>query len=87
MRGGRARMMQGSSPSSSIAEGPSLEELVSSGIRADTLKQLMTNKDTEDDDCEDSSRDEGTLKKLVSLEQVTLKGEDLTGKWTSAYMH
>ena len=77
MRGGRGRINQASSSSPSV-EGPSLEELISTGIRVDTLKQLMA-KETEDS-AEDLSDDESKVKKLIALDQVTLRGEDLTSK-------
>lgn len=80
MRGGRGRVSQASSSPS--VEGPSLEELISTGIRVDTLKQLMARKETEDSATEDSSGDEGKMKKLIALDQVTLRGEDLTSKLT-----
>ena len=60
-------------------EGPSLEELISTGIKVDTLKQLMARKEIEDN-AEDSSGDEDKVKKLIALDQVTLRGEDLTSK-------
>ena len=83
VRGGRGRISQTSSSPS--MEGPSLEELISTGIRVDTLKQLMARKETEDSaaDHEDSSGDEGKVKKLIALDQVTLRGEDLTSKLSS----
>ena len=62
-------------------EGPSLKELISTGIRVDTLKQLMASKEKEDG-AEDSNDDEGKVKKLIALDQVTLRGEDLTSKLT-----
>lgn len=77
MRGGRTRFMQGSSPSSTVG-GPSLHELVSSGIKVDTLKQLMA-KDREDG----AEGIEGAPIKLIALEQVTLRGEDLTSEFTN----
>ena len=82
VRGGRGRVSQAASSSPS-AEGPSLEELISTGIRADTLKQLMARKETEDGATEDSTGDEGKVKKLIALDQITLRGEDLTSKLTS----
>ena len=82
VRGGRGRISQATSFSPS-AEGPSLEELISTGIRADTLKQLMARKETEDGAAEDSTGDEGKVKKLIALDQITLRGEDLTSKSTS----
>lgn len=81
VRGGRGRVSGASSSSASPSvEGPSLEELISTGIRADTLKQLMARKETEDGATEDSGGDEGKVKKLIALDQVTLRGEDLTSK-------
>ena len=71
------RSMQGPSPSSTVG-GPSFHELVSSGIKVDTLKQLMA-KDREDV----AEGSEGSLNKLIALEQVTLRGEDLTSKLTN----
>ncbi len=81
MRGGRGRISQGVASSPSV-EGPSLEELISTGIRVDTLKQLLARKEAEDSATEDSSGDEGKVKQLIALDQVTLRGEDLTSKLT-----
>ena len=73
-------MMQGPASSSS-AEGPSLEELVSNGIKADTLKQLMTREREESSEELDGGPGDGTTpKKLIALDQVTLRGEDLTSE-------
>ena len=77
MRGGRARAMQGSSPSSSMG-GPSVEELVSSGIKVNTLKQLMAR--DRGDSAGGPNSDDGSLKQLIALDRVTLKGEDLTSE-------
>lgn len=70
------RSMQGPSPSSTVG-GPSFHELVGSSIKVDTLKQLVA-KDREDG----VEGNEGALNKLIALEQVTLRGEDLTSELT-----
>ena len=69
--------MQGPASSSSV-DGPNIEELLSNGIKVDTLKQLMTK--NKEDVSEESIGEEGGLKKIISLDQVTLRGEDLTGE-------
>lgn len=70
MRGGSMR--GGKMPQSSSSEGPSLEELAKSGIKVDVLQRLMpANQDEEGD---------SGLRKLIALDLVTMKGEDLTGK-------
>ena len=69
--------MQGPASSSSV-DGPNIEELLSNGIKVDTLKQLMTK--NKEDVREESIGEEGGLKKIISLDQVTLRGEDLTGE-------
>ena len=63
----------------SSMDGPSLDELISSGVKVDTLKQLLTKK--KDDSSEVLSGDEGAPKKLIALDQVTVRGEDLTGEF------
>ena len=85
VRGGRARVMQG--PSSSSAEGPSLEELVSSGIKADTLKQLMTREREDISEDLDGGEHGTTPRKLIALDQITLRGEDLTSEFTNVYYY
>ena len=81
MRGGRGRISQAAASPS--VEGPSLEELISTGIRVDTLKQLLARKEeAEGSATEDLSGDGGKVKQLIALDQVTLRGEDLTSKST-----
>ncbi len=54
---------------SSHHEGPSLEELAKTGVRVEVLQQLLP------------PGDEGSgLTKLLPMDQVTMKGEDLTGQ-------
>ena len=58
-------------PQSSFGGGPSIEDLAKDGIRVDVLQRLMPS---------DSTGAEGEgLRKLLPLDQVTMKGEDLTG--------
>lgn len=85
MRGGRGRVSQATASPS--VEGPSLEELISTGIRVDTLKQLLARKEeAEGGATEDLSGDEGKVKQLIALDQVTLRGEDLTSMLTKVNM-
>ena len=55
------------------SEGPSLEDLAKSGIKVGILQRLMPSDQDEEGD--------GGLRKLIALDQVTMKGEDLTGKF------
>lgn len=81
MRGGRGRVSQATASPS--VEGPSLEELISTGIRVDTLKQLLARKEeAEGSATKDLSGDGGKVKQFIALDQVTLRGEDLTSKLT-----
>lgn len=57
---------------SSADAGLNAEELAGNGVKVDTLKTLLA-KSTEEGD-------EKTPPKLISLDQVTVRGEDLTGK-------
>ena len=85
MHGGRGRVTQGPTSSSSV-DGPNIEELVGSGVQVDVLKQLIT-KDKKEVSSEEPSEEEGGLRKLISLDQVTLRGEDLTGERLMPCMH
>ncbi len=62
-------MRGGILPQSSSHDGPKLEDLVKMGVRVEVLQQLMP------------PGDSGSgLIKLLALDQVTMKGEDLTGQ-------
>lgn len=50
-------------------DGPSLEELAKTGVKVEVLQQLMP-----------SGEDGSGLTKLIQLDQVTMRGEDLTGQ-------
>lgn len=50
------------------SEGPSLEDLAASGIKVDVLQHLAP-----------KDPDTGALKKLIPYDQITMRGEDLTG--------
>ena len=58
-------------PQSSSFGGLSIEDLLKDGIKVDVLQKLMPPDTTEDGA-------EG-LRKLLPLDQVTMKGENLTG--------
>ena len=72
-------MRGGKMPQSSSSEGPSLEDLAKSGIKVDVLQRLMpADRDEEGD---------GSLRKFIALDQVTMKGEDLTGRFVTCCHH
>lgn len=50
------------------SDGPSLEDLVASGIRVEVLQRLAP-----------KDPDTVALKKLIPYDQITMRGEDLTG--------
>ncbi len=61
--------MRGGILPQSSSDGPKLEDLVKMGVRVEVLQQLMP------------PGDGGSgLTKLLALDQVTMKGEDLTGQ-------
>lgn len=74
-RGSRAR--GGAMPAAVHAvESLNPEELAASGIKVDTLKTLLQQ-------TKEEGEGEGAKagpQKLISLDQVTMRGEDLTGK-------
>ena len=74
---GNARA-QGSLPMDGLNE----EELSSTGIRVDILKALMKTSHQSEKNMaeEDSELTDLSPPKLISLDQVTMRGEDLTGK-------
>lgn len=59
-------------------DGLNEEELVRNGVKVGTLKQLLARSAEEKDD-EDITEGSGPPK-LISLSQVTVRGEDLTGR-------
>ncbi len=60
---------------SSHHEGPSLEDLAKAGVRVEVLQQLMP-----------PGLEGNGLTKLLPLDQVTMKGEDLSGElYTELY--
>ena len=73
MRGGRARA--GSLPLASQVDVLNAEELAANGVRVDTLKRLSLRTPKEEVESEEG----GQPPKLIPLDQVTLRGEDLTG--------
>lgn len=79
LRGARAR--GGILPQASSTDGLNLEELASSAIKVDTLRKLMKG------ETDSSSEEEGTNepKKFISLDQVVVRGEDLTGRLDFLY--
>ena len=76
IRGGRAR---GNFPQASLsADGLNAEELTKNGVKVDILKKLMLNRQEEVDDGQIKS---DNPPKLISLDQVTVRGEDLTSEY------
>ncbi len=79
-RAGGVTRTQGSVP----AEGMNMAEISSTGVKVDTLRNLMKlsaqcEKDTTEGDTAAAS-DDSSPPKLISLDQVIMRGEDLTGK-------
>ena len=70
VRGGR---MRGANLPAAHTEGPSLADLASSGIKVETLQRLAP----EDPDGDTMGR--RIPKQLIAFDQLTLRGEDLTG--------
>lgn len=65
--------MRGANLPASHTEGPSLADLASSGIKVETLQRLAP----EDPDGDITGR--RIPKQLIAFDQLTLRGEDLTG--------
>ena len=66
------------------AEGLNEEELVGSGVKVDTLKKLLPSTPGEEQgEGEGEETKESGPPKLISLDQITVKGEDLTGVWNN----
>lgn len=73
IRGNRAR--GGALPQhASAAEGLNAAELKGNGVKVETLKKLMLS----------GEEPKESPPKLISLDQVTVRGEDLTGKVKSS---
>ena len=62
-----------------VADGLNAEELAGNGVKVDTLRKLLA-KEKE----EEGGSSEGTNHppKLISLDQVIVRGEDLTGRFS-----
>lgn len=71
-------MGQGSLPS---AEGLNAQELAGNGVRVDTLKALLVRSAEEETSEDAENKTSSDPPKLISLDQVTVRGEDLTGKF------
>lgn len=88
MRGGRGR--GGALPQATHSiDSLNMEELVGSGVKVDTLKTLLGRKDGKNEDHLDPdspTKMTGSPLKLISLDQVTMKGEDLTGMLCNMYI-
>ena len=70
-------------PHASISESLNAEELAGNGMKVGTLKQLLATGSTTEEEGKDTGGDEMKTnqnpQKLISLDQVTVRGEDLTG--------
>lgn len=75
-RGSRAR---GGSLPQGPADGLNEEELAGNGVRVGTLKKLLLRIPREEAEVPETE-ETGHPLKLISLEQVTVRGEDLTGR-------
>ena len=66
--------MRGANLPAARSEGPTLADLSSSGIKVETLQRLAP-LDAEGDG------GKGTLRQLIAYDQLTVRGEDLTGMY------
>ena len=83
VRGGRG--CGGSVVASTASDGLNEEELAGNGVKVDTLKTLLAKEDKEEEKKEEEegkeqSEENANPPKLISLDQVLVKGEDITGK-------
>ncbi len=78
MRGARTR--GNALPQSSASGDATLnaEELAKNGVNVETLKKLMLIKTDQEGEADPSET--SNLVKLISFDQVTVRGEDLTGE-------
>lgn len=65
-----------------ITDGLNEEELAGAGVMVDTLRNLMK---VSAQAKEEEAEDKDSPPKLISLDQVTVRGEDLTGKHNCIY--
>ena len=85
MRGSRASKGASSKAGTTRSQGTvpieplNEEELSSVGIKVDILKALMKSTSQQDIEVE-SDAEKQSPPRLISIDQVTMRGEDLTGK-------
>lgn len=83
LQGGGRRTRGNRVPQASVSESLNAEELAGNGVKVETLKQLLAARNTPEEGKHTAAGDQTKANqnppKLISLDQVTVRGEDLTG--------